>query len=228
MGLTKIYNMNIKLIMLIAAITYSIINTTSAIAAKGIITQLHPPMGGGIHKGVAMITGDDGTSYIAKTPQDNESEILTVGGVVFFSLSENGKHIKSVSHTNPDNNLVGRWLSNCYEYTGDFGISNGFAIEEYEFTQDGVYLVNISKYSDFDCMTPNDDIFTFDATYTLGDSVISTDGTPVQLITVTRSVFSTSTFIYELAFRITGNELNFDFFPGPVPNLNYTITFIKQ
>jgi len=126
------------------------------------------------------------------------------------------------------NELIGRWLSNCYEDIGDFGISNGFAIEEYEFTEDGAYVSSIAKFTDFDCITPDGNTLFFDATYTLGDILISTDGNTVQLITVIQTIFSTSTFVFDLAFRITGDELNFDFLPGPVPNIVYTITFVKQ
>ena len=72
-------------------------------ASRGIISHLHPPMNDGTSHGVAFITpDDDGKDLIAHTPGDNNGEVLTVGEPVYYTLDAKGKHIASVSHTNPD------------------------------------------------------------------------------------------------------------------------------
>ena len=71
-------------------------------ASRGIISHLHPPMNDGTSHGVAFITpDDDGKDLIAHTPGDNNGEVLTVGEPVYYTLDAKGKHIASVSHTNP-------------------------------------------------------------------------------------------------------------------------------
>ena len=70
--------------------------------AKGKIIDLHPP-GNGTGHGVAFIEPEEGGKQkIAHTPDDNNGEALTVGEVCYYTLEDNGKHIASVTHTNPD------------------------------------------------------------------------------------------------------------------------------
>ncbi|MBL4593876.1 MAG: hypothetical protein JKX68_08685 [Flavobacteriales bacterium] len=71
-------------------------------AIKGTVDELHPP-GNGTGHGVAFITPEGGgKKVIAHTPDDNNGEELTVGLECFYTMEANGRHIASISHTNPD------------------------------------------------------------------------------------------------------------------------------
>ena len=85
-----------------AMMMLSVLPAMAVSAQTGNIKDIHPPTNDGTRNGVGFIDGDDGKKYVFHTPEDNNGELLTVGSIVFFTLSENGKHIESVSHTNPD------------------------------------------------------------------------------------------------------------------------------
>ncbi|MGE0560787.1 MAG: hypothetical protein AB7O47_03140 [Flavobacteriales bacterium] len=65
-------------------------------AQTGDLKNLFPPGNTGLIQGVGMIDGHDGNSYVFQTPQDNSGKELSIGKIS-FTLSENGRHIESVS-----------------------------------------------------------------------------------------------------------------------------------
>ncbi len=85
-----------------AMMMLSVLPAMAAPAQSGNIKDIHPPTNDGTRNGVGFIDGDDGKKYVFHTPRDNNGEVLTVGQPVFYTLTANGKHIESVSHTNPD------------------------------------------------------------------------------------------------------------------------------
>ncbi|PCJ24589.1 MAG: hypothetical protein COA97_09410 [Flavobacteriales bacterium] len=70
-------------------------------AQDGDLKNLYPPGNNGTSRGVGMIDGDDGKNYVFQTPTDNNNHELALGSIS-FTLSENGKHIESVSQTSDD------------------------------------------------------------------------------------------------------------------------------
>ena len=69
-------------------------------AQTGDLKNLFPPGNTGLTQGVGMIDGHDGKKYVFQTPQDNANQSLTIGTIT-FTLSENGKHIESVTQETP-------------------------------------------------------------------------------------------------------------------------------
>lgn len=129
------------------------------------------------------------------------------------------------------NELLGKWLSNCYEFTdADDGFFIAYVIDESKFTESGLYITNSTSYTDINCTMPDGNTDIYNDTYVLGGSITSTDGSPVKLITVTSSnPFIPLTFTYDAVYRVTGVELNFgEFTSGVTPSLDYTITYIRQ
>lgn len=62
-----------------------------AMAARGIVTDLHPPGNGGTHQGVGVIEDERGNIFDFITPDDNEGTPLSLGDPVTFDIDENGK-----------------------------------------------------------------------------------------------------------------------------------------
>ena len=85
-----------------AMMMLSVLPAMAVSAATGNIKDIHPPTNDGTRNGVGFIDGDDGNTYVFHTPRDNSGKVLAEGDLVFFTLSENGKRIESVSLTNPD------------------------------------------------------------------------------------------------------------------------------
>ena len=71
-------------------------------AQSGNIKDMYPPGNDGLSHGVGIIEDANGDKFVFQTPQANNGEVLTEGNIVFFTLSENGKRVESVSLTNPD------------------------------------------------------------------------------------------------------------------------------
>ena len=124
------------------------------------------------------------------------------------------------------NELVGTWVSNCYADNLSFGFL--YIIKEIEFTADGFFISNATYYSDFNCTIPNNTVGTAiptSTTYVVGNTVISSDGNPAKLITLTSDI----TGSLETSYRVTGDELNLGDTPlGSLTELNYTVTYVKQ
>ena len=89
-------------ILSLAAASLCLMVSSQSLSADGIIEELHPPDNDGTHNGAGMIEGDDGSSYIFHTPEDNNGELLNASDAIFYTLSDDGQHIASVSQINPD------------------------------------------------------------------------------------------------------------------------------
>ena len=93
--------MNKRILALVVASLFLMVSGQS-FSADGVIHDLHPPHNDGTHKGTGMIEGDDGSSYVFQTPDDNNGELLNASDAIFYTLSDDGQHIASVSQINPD------------------------------------------------------------------------------------------------------------------------------
>jgi len=142
--------------------------------------------------------------------------------------------VSCTDSSNNDNSkeLIGRWVSNCYELKdGDTGLFIAYILDNLVIADDS-YILNNIGYTDIACTIPNGDLDSYGATYILGDQVNTTDGTNATRITLT-SEFDffgqTKTITTESIYRVTGVELNFgEFNSNTSPSLNFEITYIKQ
>lgn len=137
----------------------------------------------------------------------------------------------SSSSDNSANPLIGSWLSNCHERTDGNGVFIAYAIKNLIIT-DGASVSNTIEYFDLNCTIENGTTFTLNKSYTLGEQVVTTDGTTAQRVTVTSDYDFFGNQIkttIESIYRVTGVELNFgDYTVGVTPSLDYAVTYIKQ
>ena len=138
------------------------------------------------------------------------------------------------SDTSPNDNtnpLMGNWLSNCYERSDNNGVFINYAIKNL-IINNTESMSNTVDYTDINCTILNGTSSLITEDYTVGEEVVTTDGSMAQRITLTSEHIFSGTLITvtkEAIYRITGVELNFgDFINGNVPSLDYTVTYVKQ
>ena len=91
-----------KRILTLAVASLCLMLSGQSFSADGIIKDMYPPTNDGTHNGAGMIEGDDGSSYVFQIPGDNNGELLNASDAIFYTLSDDGQHIASVSQINPD------------------------------------------------------------------------------------------------------------------------------
>ena len=130
-----------------------------------------------------------------------------------------------------NNPLIGTWVSNCHEFlgTGDDVSSNLYNISEITFSESG-YVDRYVSYTDMGCTAgPVEESSAFD--YTVGDTVITTDGVAATRFTATAILPNRPDleFTVEAIYRITGVDLNFGpYTDGETPSLDLTVTYTRQ
>jgi len=138
----------------------------------------------------------------------------------------------SSSETAESNNpLVGKWLSNCYEFlnTEDEAGNNRYVISEITFSE-SEYVDNFTSYTDNNCT--NDPIVEMSAfTYTIGEMITTTDGVKATRISLTAVLPDRPELnaTIEGIYRVSGVELNFgEYVEGEIPSIDVGVTYTKQ
>jgi hypothetical protein len=118
--------------------------------------------------------------------------------------------------------LEGAWKSNCHEIE-----ENTFRTYEFIFTDDTV-LVNITRHSDCDEEGVVSD-FPPTGTFQTSEKVETTNGGKATRLSFVWDGPLDEVNPKEFVYKIKNNELNMgNFMEGEIPEIDYTITYIKQ
>lgn len=124
-----------------------------------------------------------------------------------------------------ENELIGIWISNCYDFTYEDGLQVKTAYAKNLFTFESEnYTDSVIEYSDASCRSTNGNTSEDFGTYQIGEEVSSTDGTYIKRITFNRDSSDypevDGPIVIEGVFRISGGELDFgSYLNGEAPSL---------
>jgi len=136
----------------------------------------------------------------------------------------------STDDTQPANNaLLGKWLSNCHEFlnTEDESGNNRYVIDTATFTE-SEYINEFVSYTDSNC-TENPIEESSTSTYTIGDTIATTDGLDAKRITFTPIIQGNQNNLsFDFVFTISGTNLNLGMYTeGEIPSIDFSITYTR-
>ena len=156
--------------------------------------------------------------------------IIIFSGLILFGCGGSGD---SSSSNSSNLDLRGAWISNCYELVdGDDGSFIAYSQDTYTF-EEANYTLEAVSFEDVDCITTNGDSDDYFGPYSVGSSLVATDGVSVSRVSLTQDslVFPDGTALFEIEMvaRVTNDMLYFgSFVAGETPEVFYDISYTKQ